>query len=161
MDCMVFRACPVTFYDPLNLYHEFRITLYCTIYIFFSNTIDYISLYLHFQVDLRTRKSVFQYPNHHSLYKKLTFNLDESSDILCAPGEDNITRLWSVKEGKLLHSLPLPNRDHCGQINTYFEADGRKMYVHILLGETIHTFEALEESVEELKVLRISAQPLF
>ncbi|KAG8193987.1 hypothetical protein JTE90_013681 [Oedothorax gibbosus] len=112
-------------------------------------------------VDLRTRKSVFQYPNHYSLYKKLTFNLNESLNVLCAPGEDNITRLWSINDGKLLHNLPLPNRDYCGQINTFFEAEGRKMYVHILLGETIHTFEVLEESVQDQKVLMIDSQPIF
>ncbi|KFM68111.1 DDB1- and CUL4-associated factor 4, partial [Stegodyphus mimosarum] len=55
-------------------------------------------------IDLRTKKIVFQYPNHHSLYKKLAFSLDESLNILCAPGEDNITRLWTLNDGKLLHS---------------------------------------------------------
>ncbi|XP_015918068.1 uncharacterized protein [Parasteatoda tepidariorum] len=97
-------------------------------------------------VDLRAKKEVFQYPHHYSLYKKLTFSFNESANILCAPGEDNITRLWSLSDGELLHSLPLPNaQDYCGQINSLFEADDRRIFVHILLGDTIHTFESLED----------------
>ncbi|GFS83114.1 DDB1-and CUL4-associated factor 4 [Nephila pilipes] len=114
-----------------------------------------------FNVDLRTKRAVFQYPNHYSLYKKLIFSLDENLNVLCAPGEDNITRLWSLKEGKLLHALPLPNQDYCGQINSFFEAEGRRIFVHILLGDSIHTYETLEDTVQDRQVLQLNARPLY
>ncbi|GIX87457.1 uncharacterized protein CEXT_704521 [Caerostris extrusa] len=112
-------------------------------------------------VDLRIKKATFQYPNHYSLYKKLVFSLNESVNVLCASGEDNITRLWSLKEGKLLHSLPLTHQDYCGQINSFLEADGRRMFVHILFGDSIHTYETLEDVVQELEVLQLNARPLY
>ncbi|KAF8770934.1 uncharacterized protein LOC129989225 [Argiope bruennichi] len=114
-----------------------------------------------FNVDLRTKKAVFQYPNHFSCYKKLIFSLSESLNVLCASGEDNITRLWSLKDGKLLHTLSLPNKDYCGQINSFFEAEGRRIFVHILLGDSIHTYETLEDESEDKQVLQLSARPLY
>ncbi|XP_054716692.1 uncharacterized protein LOC129226117 [Uloborus diversus] len=107
-------------------------------------------------VDLRSKKTVFQYPNHYTLFKKLSFSLNESLDILCSPGEDNITRLWTLSDGKLLHSLPLPYKDWCGQINSLFEADGRRMFIHVLLGDAIYTYESLEDCAQFQCVLPVN-----
>ncbi|XP_023239992.1 DDB1- and CUL4-associated factor 4-like [Centruroides sculpturatus] len=57
------------------------------------------------QVDLRTWKPVLEYPEHVNDYLKLPFSIDEEANVLCSVGQDRNTRLWSLNEGKLLHSI--------------------------------------------------------
>ena len=54
--------------------------------------------------DLRMfNKPVLQYSNHSNNCSKIPLSVDESVDVLCSVGDDNLVRFWSLGSGKLLH----------------------------------------------------------
>ncbi|RWS04641.1 DDB1- and CUL4-associated factor 4-like protein [Dinothrombium tinctorium] len=68
-------------------------------------------------VDLRMPSQyVLSYREHINDCKKIPVSVDESVDVLCCQGQDSITRMWSIKSGKLLHSFAPASDDesmHC------------------------------------------------
>ena len=48
-------------------------------------------------------KPVVQYLSHSNSCSKIGFSVDESVDVLCSSGDDNLVRFWSITSGKLLH----------------------------------------------------------
>ncbi|XP_015919681.1 uncharacterized protein [Parasteatoda tepidariorum] len=62
-------------------------------------------------LDLRKRRAIFHYPEHkNSLYSR-KFTINDELDLMCATGDDNITRLWSLSSGKLLKRIVPPNKE--------------------------------------------------
>ncbi|GBO10073.1 hypothetical protein AVEN_31987-1 [Araneus ventricosus] len=53
------------------------------------------------KIDLRMRKPVFQYSEHRTFQSCRPLNIDEDLDLLCAVGNDNCCRIWSLSSGKL------------------------------------------------------------
>ena len=67
--------------------------------------------------DLRMfTKPVLQYCSHFNDCSKIAFSVDESVDVLCSSGSDNLVRFWSISSGKLLdvYSPELENRIRSG-----------------------------------------------
>ncbi|XP_076347528.1 DDB1- and CUL4-associated factor 4-like isoform X1 [Tachypleus tridentatus] len=57
------------------------------------------------QIDLRNRQVVFDYPDHNNSHMKLPFSVDEGSGVLCSAGQDRMTRIWNLHDGKLLNVI--------------------------------------------------------
>ncbi|ELU01150.1 hypothetical protein CAPTEDRAFT_219708 [Capitella teleta] len=58
--------------------------------------------------DLRQRKVMLKYTGLQNECSSLTFNFDETDDVLFAAGHDCYTKLWSLSCGRPLHSIPPP-----------------------------------------------------
>uniref|UniRef100_A0AAY5EXG6 WD repeat domain 21 n=1 Tax=Electrophorus electricus TaxID=8005 RepID=A0AAY5EXG6_ELEEL len=59
--------------------------------------------------DIRVRQSVMQYEGHHNEYAYLPLHLNEQEGLLLAVGQDCYTRLWSLRDGHLLRTIPSPH----------------------------------------------------
>ncbi|XP_049339673.1 WD repeat domain 21 isoform X2 [Astyanax mexicanus] len=59
--------------------------------------------------DIRVRRSVKQYEGHHNEYAYLPLHLSEQEGLLLAVGQDCYTRLWSLRDGHLLRTIPSPH----------------------------------------------------
>ncbi|XP_074657920.1 DDB1- and CUL4-associated factor 4-like protein 1 [Tubulanus polymorphus] len=58
--------------------------------------------------DLRMRKVVQEFPGHVNEYSRIPFHIDSTETVLCAAGQDCYTRIWSLKDSTLLHTIPPP-----------------------------------------------------
>ncbi|XP_022093058.1 DDB1- and CUL4-associated factor 4-like [Acanthaster planci] len=58
--------------------------------------------------DLRQCLCVQEYKEHHNRHSYLPICLDSTENILYGVGQDRYTRLWSLKEGRLLRTIPCP-----------------------------------------------------
>ncbi|KAM9435698.1 WD repeat domain 21 [Clarias gariepinus] len=59
--------------------------------------------------DVRARRAVQQYEGHHNEYAYLPLHLCEQEGLLLAVGQDCYTRLWSLRDGHLLRTIPSPH----------------------------------------------------
>ncbi|XP_051897739.1 WD repeat domain 21 [Pristis pectinata] len=59
--------------------------------------------------DLRTARCVRQYEGHHNKHAQLPIHINEEVGILLAVGQDHYTRIWSLKDGYLLRTIPSPH----------------------------------------------------
>ncbi|MCI4389724.1 hypothetical protein PGIGA_G00101810 [Pangasianodon gigas] len=59
--------------------------------------------------DVRMRRAVKQYDGHHNEYAYLPLHLCEQEGLLLAVGQDCYTRLWSLRDGHLLRTIPSPH----------------------------------------------------
>ncbi|XP_069773391.1 WD repeat domain 21 isoform X4 [Narcine bancroftii] len=59
--------------------------------------------------DLRTARCVRQYEGHHNKHAHLPIHINEDVGILLAVGQDHYTRIWSLKDGCLLRTIPSPH----------------------------------------------------
>ncbi|XP_038078846.1 DDB1- and CUL4-associated factor 4-like [Patiria miniata] len=58
--------------------------------------------------DLRQCLCVQEYKAHHNTHSYLPICIDSTENILYGVGEDRYTRLWSLKDGHLLRTIPCP-----------------------------------------------------
>ncbi|XP_076464364.1 DDB1- and CUL4-associated factor 4-like [Babylonia areolata] len=58
--------------------------------------------------DLRMQKEVLTYSGLFNLQCKLPFHIDESQSLLYAAGQDCYSKIWCLKTGKLLLTIPPP-----------------------------------------------------
>ncbi|XP_078263183.1 WD repeat domain 21 isoform X2 [Rhinoraja longicauda] len=59
--------------------------------------------------DLRTAGCVRQYDGHHNKHALLPIHVNEEVGVLLAVGQDHYTRIWSLKDGCLLRTIPSPH----------------------------------------------------
>uniref|UniRef100_A0A8C5HH86 DDB1- and CUL4-associated factor 4-like n=1 Tax=Gouania willdenowi TaxID=441366 RepID=A0A8C5HH86_GOUWI len=59
--------------------------------------------------DVRGTKPVQEYKGHHNQYAHLPIHVNEPEGLLLAVGQDCYTRLWSLKDGHLLRTIPSPH----------------------------------------------------
>ncbi|KAL8619648.1 hypothetical protein ACOMHN_019703 [Nucella lapillus] len=60
--------------------------------------------------DLRMRKELLTYDGLYNQHSYLPFHIDETQSLLYAAGQDCYTKLWCLKTGKLLLTVPPPYR---------------------------------------------------
>ncbi|KAJ7365490.1 DDB1- and CUL4-associated factor 4 [Desmophyllum pertusum] len=59
--------------------------------------------------DLRARACVQDYRGHvNEITHGLRFYVDPTDSLIFAAGQDSLTRIWSVRSGELIHSIPFP-----------------------------------------------------
>lgn len=94
-------------------------------------------------VDLRARRVVFKYPCHVNKYKRLLpLSYDETWNVLCSPGQDNVTRLWCLKDGKPLLSVQAPLGDLKNNLHkSWFHATPRGPLLHLWQGDSAYLYE--------------------
>ena len=63
------------------------------------------------QWDTRNLRHVVSYKGHVNDFARLKIKVDESESLLFIPGNDLYTRIWCLKSGELLNSLPPPAHD--------------------------------------------------
>lgn len=59
--------------------------------------------------DLRMARCVKQYDGHHNKHATLPIHVNEEVGIILAVGQDHYTRIWSLKDGCLLRTIPSPD----------------------------------------------------
>ncbi|KAM3850413.1 DDB1- and CUL4-associated factor 4-like [Diretmus argenteus] len=59
--------------------------------------------------DVRVTKPVQWYKGHHNEHAYLPIHVNEPEGLLLAVGQDCYTRLWSLKDGHLLRTIPSPH----------------------------------------------------
>ncbi|KAM8831895.1 WD repeat domain 21 isoform 2-T2 [Spinachia spinachia] len=59
--------------------------------------------------DVRATKPVQEYKGHHNEHAYLPIQVNEPEGLLLAVGQDCYTRLWSLKDGQLLRTIPSPH----------------------------------------------------
>nr|DBA14307.1 TPA: hypothetical protein GDO54_005299 [Pyxicephalus adspersus] len=59
--------------------------------------------------DMRMVKSVQQYEGHNNSYAYLPFHVKEDEGLLVAVGQDCYTRIWNMKDSRLLRTIPSPH----------------------------------------------------
>lgn len=59
--------------------------------------------------DVRMSKSVQQYRGHYNEHAYLPIHVSESEGLLLAVGQDCYTRIWSLRDGHLLRTIPSPH----------------------------------------------------
>uniref|UniRef100_A0A669AXM5 Uncharacterized protein n=1 Tax=Oreochromis niloticus TaxID=8128 RepID=A0A669AXM5_ORENI len=59
--------------------------------------------------DVRVTKPVQEYKGHHNEHAYLPIHVNECEGLLLAVGQDCYTRLWSLKDGHLLRTIPSPH----------------------------------------------------
>ncbi|XP_078089790.1 WD repeat domain 21 [Mustelus asterias] len=59
--------------------------------------------------DLRTARCIKQYEGHHNEHAYLPIHVHEEEGILLAVGQDCYTRIWSLRDGCLLRTIPSPH----------------------------------------------------
>ncbi|KAA0708588.1 DDB1- and CUL4-associated factor 4 WD repeat-containing protein 21A [Triplophysa tibetana] len=59
--------------------------------------------------DIRIKRCVRQYEGHDNKYAYLPIHVNEPEDLLLAAGQDCYTRLWSLRDGHLLRTIPSPH----------------------------------------------------
>ncbi|XP_029902743.1 WD repeat domain 21 isoform X2 [Myripristis murdjan] len=59
--------------------------------------------------DVRVMKAVQQYKGHYNEHTYLPIHVNEPEGLLLAVGQDCYTRLWSLKDGHLLRTIPSPH----------------------------------------------------
>ena len=52
---------------------------------------------------------VLSFQGHSNACRKFSVSIDNDLRVMCSPGDDCITRIWSVDTGKLLNEIPLPS----------------------------------------------------
>uniref|UniRef100_A0A8C6V428 WD repeat domain 21 n=1 Tax=Neogobius melanostomus TaxID=47308 RepID=A0A8C6V428_9GOBI len=60
--------------------------------------------------DVRMSKSVLQYRGHYNEHAYLPIHVCEPEGLLLAVGQDCYTRIWSLRDGRLLRTVPSPHR---------------------------------------------------
>ncbi|XP_070180239.1 DDB1- and CUL4-associated factor 4-like [Littorina saxatilis] len=58
--------------------------------------------------DLRTKKVVLTYDGLFNKQSRLPFHIDETQSLLYGAGQDCYTKIWCLKTGKMLRSIPPP-----------------------------------------------------
>ncbi|XP_067894501.1 WD repeat domain 21 [Heterodontus francisci] len=58
--------------------------------------------------DLRTARCIKQYEGHHNEHAYLPIHVNEEEGILLVVGQDCYTRIWSLRDGCLLRTIPSP-----------------------------------------------------
>lgn len=56
-------------------------------------------------MDLRMKRPVFQYPGYSNKQERRPLSVDDGLDLLCATGDDNVSRIWSLQSGDLLKTI--------------------------------------------------------
>ncbi|XP_055042728.1 WD repeat domain 21 [Misgurnus anguillicaudatus] len=59
--------------------------------------------------DIRMKRSVKQYEGHYNEHAYLPIHVNEPEELLLAVGQDCYTRLWSLRDGHLLRTIPSPH----------------------------------------------------
>lgn len=59
--------------------------------------------------DVRVTKPVQEYKGHYNEHAYLPIHVNEPEGLLLAVGQDCYTRLWSLKDGHLLRTIPSPH----------------------------------------------------
>lgn len=59
--------------------------------------------------DVRVTKPVLEYKGHYNEHAYLPIHVNEHEGLLLAVGQDCYTRLWSLKDGHLLRTIPSPH----------------------------------------------------
>uniref|UniRef100_A0A665WGA5 Uncharacterized protein n=1 Tax=Echeneis naucrates TaxID=173247 RepID=A0A665WGA5_ECHNA len=59
--------------------------------------------------DVRVKKPVQEYKGHYNEHAYLPVHVNEPEGLLLAVGQDCYTRLWSLKDGHLLRTIPSPH----------------------------------------------------
>ncbi|XP_068197945.1 WD repeat domain 21 [Antennarius striatus] len=59
--------------------------------------------------DVRAMKPVQEYKGHYNEHAYLPMHVSESEGLILAVGQDCYTRLWSLKDGHLLRTIPSPH----------------------------------------------------
>ncbi|KAK0154599.1 DDB1- and CUL4-associated factor 4 [Merluccius polli] len=59
--------------------------------------------------DVRVSKPVQEYKGHHNEHAYLPIHVNEAEGLLLAVGQDCYTRLWSLRDGQLLRTIPSPH----------------------------------------------------
>lgn len=59
--------------------------------------------------DIRVKQCVQQYEGHNNKYAFLPIHVNETEELLLAAGQDCYTRLWSLRDGHLLRTIPSPH----------------------------------------------------
>lgn len=55
------------------------------------------------------KRSVKQYEGHYNEHAYLPIHVNEPEELLLAVGQDCYTRLWSLRDGHLLRTIPSPH----------------------------------------------------
>ncbi|XP_061610670.1 WD repeat domain 21 isoform X2 [Phyllopteryx taeniolatus] len=59
--------------------------------------------------DIRARKPVQEYRGHYNEHANLPIHVSEPEGLLLAVGQDCYTRCWSLRDGRLLRTIPSPH----------------------------------------------------
>ncbi|KAG7282075.1 hypothetical protein CRUP_023591 [Coryphaenoides rupestris] len=59
--------------------------------------------------DVRLSRPVQEYKGHHNEHAYLPIHVNEAEGLLLAVGQDCYTRLWSLRDGQLLRTIPSPH----------------------------------------------------
>ncbi|CAL1294765.1 unnamed protein product [Larinioides sclopetarius] len=100
-----------------------------------SDKTGYIS-----KIDLRMRKPVFQYPEHSSFHYIRPLNIDEDLDLLCAVGNDNCCRIWSLSSGKLHWSNKIAATNYRGgplTAHACIVGSERRWFIAVIQNDTV------------------------
>ncbi|KAF8772016.1 uncharacterized protein LOC129989308 [Argiope bruennichi] len=92
------------------------------------------------KIDLRMKKSVFQYTDYKSFQYNRPLNIDEDLDLFCAVGNDNYCRIWSLSSGKLHWSDKIPPANYRGEPLTAHAcilSTERRWFVAIIQNDTV------------------------
>lgn len=57
------------------------------------------------KMDWRMKRPIFQYPDSANKGDRRPLSMDEGLDLMCATGEDNCSRIWSLRSGELLKTI--------------------------------------------------------
>lgn len=91
-----------------RFYHDSAITAVRLLqdenYLLASDMLGKIKLW-----DVRVRRMVRQYDGHHNEYAYLPLHVCEEEGLLLAVGQDCYTRLWGLRDGHLLRTIPSPH----------------------------------------------------
>ncbi|GBN51059.1 hypothetical protein AVEN_248937-1 [Araneus ventricosus] len=90
------------------------------------------------KVDLRMRKPVFQYSEHRSTHYFRPLNVDEYLDLLCAVGDDDYCRIWSLSSGKLHWDHKIPPTKYGGKPpHACIVNSERRWFIAVVQNETL------------------------
>ncbi|GFT66670.1 DDB1-and CUL4-associated factor 4 [Nephila pilipes] len=91
------------------------------------------------KIDLRMQRSVVDYLGEMRSTVKIPISINESHNLLCSTGCDNVTRLWSLGGGTPLKCIrpPVENID----CRSWLMADSSKCTIYLLQSNQVYVYE--------------------
>lgn len=95
---------------------------------------DYLS-----KIDLRIQRSVVDYIGEMRSTVKIPFSFNESHNLLCSTGSDNVTRLWSLGGGTPLKCIRPPVENF--ECRSWLMEDSSKCTIYMVQSNQVYVYE--------------------
>lgn len=93
------------------------------------------------KVDLRNQKVVVDYPSHNRRRRRIPVSVNERFGLVSCTGADDLTRIWCLNSGKLLHTFEAPSTYPA---RSCLVPDSPRGNLHLIQDHFIHVYCMLQ-----------------